>query len=299
MNKNIVCVGEILWDIIGQQKHIGGAPFNTAAHLAALGFEAYPVSTLGRDELGAGALDELKRLGVRDDMVAFSDCPTGYARVFSKADGTPDFELPLGVAYDQTRITPELSKRIKELAPRAVIYGSLALKRSDALKNDLFTLISELEETVGFFDVNLRKDFFDGELLKEGISLCRIVKFNDGELGVISRAVYGRELGFREFAERVFSESGCQAVVQTCGEKGALAFGRDGKYAESGAIAVEVADTVGAGDAFNAGFLCRYISGADLSACLAAGNRMGAYVASKKGAVPPLEEALVKEVLGC
>ena len=115
MGKNVVCVGEILWDIIGDQKHIGGAPFNTAAHLSALGFDTYAVSALGRDELGKKAALELERLGVRADMVAFCDLPTGYANVFSKPDGTPDFELPLGVAYDMTRITPELSVEIKEL----------------------------------------------------------------------------------------------------------------------------------------------------------------------------------------
>ena len=48
--------GEILWDIFGDEKKIGGAPFNFGAHAAKLGAEARVVSAVGDDELGREAI---------------------------------------------------------------------------------------------------------------------------------------------------------------------------------------------------------------------------------------------------
>ncbi len=42
----ILSVGEILWDIYPDKKHIGGAPFNFAAHLARHGEEVYIITVL-------------------------------------------------------------------------------------------------------------------------------------------------------------------------------------------------------------------------------------------------------------
>lgn len=33
----MVGLGEVLWDIFGQERHVGGAPFNFTYHAAALG----------------------------------------------------------------------------------------------------------------------------------------------------------------------------------------------------------------------------------------------------------------------
>ena len=41
--KKILCIGEILWDVIGENKYLGGAPLNVAANLSALGAEAQPL----------------------------------------------------------------------------------------------------------------------------------------------------------------------------------------------------------------------------------------------------------------
>ena len=48
----IVSIGEILWDVIGQAEHLGGAPLNFAAHAHKLGHEVFLVSAVGDDERG-------------------------------------------------------------------------------------------------------------------------------------------------------------------------------------------------------------------------------------------------------
>ena len=51
-NPSALCFGEILFDVFGDDRCIGGAPFNFAAHFAQLGGEAVMVSAVGDDELG-------------------------------------------------------------------------------------------------------------------------------------------------------------------------------------------------------------------------------------------------------
>ena len=66
--------------------------------------------------------------------------------------------------------------------------------------------------------------------------------------------------------------------------------GRQGAIAQRGAerfacpsISVDAVDAVGAGDSFDAGFLHQYVRGADLTACLRAGNIAGAFSTTRAG----------------
>ncbi|MBR6052828.1 MAG: hypothetical protein IKP55_03485, partial [Clostridia bacterium] len=45
--------GEILWDTYPTERHIGGAPLNFSAHFVKAGGEAYMLSAVGADDLGA------------------------------------------------------------------------------------------------------------------------------------------------------------------------------------------------------------------------------------------------------
>jgi len=63
-------------------------------------------------------------------------------------------------------------------------------------------------------------------------------------------------------------------VIVKRGAEGAIA-GLDGGVVQVPAIPVEVVDTTGAGDCFNAGFLYGYLRGASLETCLRAGNICG------------------------
>lgn len=56
--------GAVLWDIVGDEKHIGGCTLNLAAHLCKLGMKTYMYTKLGTDSLGIEALKEIGNLGV-------------------------------------------------------------------------------------------------------------------------------------------------------------------------------------------------------------------------------------------
>lgn len=71
-------------------------------------------------------------------------------------------------------------------------------------------------------------------------------------------------------------------VVVKLGAEGAIARQGDEQWF-SRALELEVVDSVGAGDSFNAGFLHQYLRGSDLEACLAAGNLAGALSITRPG----------------
>ena len=54
---NVITVGEVLWDIVGQEEHLGGATFNFSAHLSRLGHKVSFISGVGADELGQKIID--------------------------------------------------------------------------------------------------------------------------------------------------------------------------------------------------------------------------------------------------
>jgi sugar/nucleoside kinase (ribokinase family) len=79
-------------------------------------------------------------------------------------------------------------------------------------------------------------------------------------------------------------------VVVKLGREGALAQ-RGAERFLSPARRVDAVDAVGAGDSFDAGFLHQYVRGADLPACLAAGNLAGAFSTTRPGGTEAFRDA--------
>jgi sugar/nucleoside kinase (ribokinase family) len=79
-------------------------------------------------------------------------------------------------------------------------------------------------------------------------------------------------------------------VVVKLGREGAMAQ-RGSERITSPAFRVDAVDAVGAGDSFDAGFLHEYVRGADLGACLAAGNLAGAFSTTRPGGTEAFRDA--------
>ena len=63
----LLSFGEVLWDIYPDKKHIGGAPFNVAAHFSKLGGNSYMLSAVGSDELGNETQKKLRELNINTE----------------------------------------------------------------------------------------------------------------------------------------------------------------------------------------------------------------------------------------
>jgi fructokinase len=131
IHPRVLAIGEVLWDLIRGQEHIGGAPFNLAAHLARLGCEASILTRIGSDSRGEAAIGEMKRLGVETALVQIdSQHPTGWAKVELSVDGVPTFSFPNDPAYNFIEADDQTLRRLAEAQLDAICFGTLQQKGS-------------------------------------------------------------------------------------------------------------------------------------------------------------------------
>ena len=125
----LLAIGEVLWDIIREQEHIGGAPFNLAAHLARLGCAASILTRIGADARGEAALGEMQRLGVDTSLVQIDlRHPTGWAKVELTGDGVPTFRFPDDPAYNFIEADEETLRCLAGVPFDAICFGTLQQK---------------------------------------------------------------------------------------------------------------------------------------------------------------------------
>ncbi len=286
---DLVAFGEILWDVIEGEAHIGGAPFNLAAHAARCGLRAAAVSCVGDDELGRAALAEMARLGVDRRWTGIdSGHPTGTVTVTVKA-GQPNYTIHEGVAWDFVRLSDEELHSLAVARPRVFCFGTLA-QRSEVSRRTLFRLLDLFAFAEVFYDVNLRQTFWSGALVEAGLARATLVKVNDEEARVLGGLLFNGACEPEAFARAVLASHPVRAVIVTLGGDGCLVCERGKDAVRCPGITVAVVDTVGAGDAFSAAFLASWLMGATAAEAAQAGNRRGAWVASQRGAVPEEDE---------
>ena len=83
---NVISIGEVLWDIVGQEEHLGGATFNFSAHFSRLGHSVSFISAVGKDQRGRRVIDRMSQLGLTTEYLSVDkDHQTGTAGICIKA----------------------------------------------------------------------------------------------------------------------------------------------------------------------------------------------------------------------
>ncbi|MCZ6900405.1 MAG: carbohydrate kinase [Bacteroidetes bacterium] len=291
---NALAFGEILWDIIEGKPYIGGAPFNLAAHLAKCGADSYMISRVGNDELGLSALEETKSLSVNDTWVQVDNqYATGTVDVFLQ-DGQPTYTIYENVAYDFIDYQEFDQQQLKAAEFKIFYFGTLA-QRNKKSRETLYQLLSEINFSLIFYDVNLRQQFYSREIIENSLHYSTILKLNHEEVEILSNLLYEREFSIEEFSRKLVTDFNQQIIITTAAEKGCMVFA-DGEFHTVAGKKVEVVDAVGAGDSFSAAFLYKYFQVGDPVKAAFVANQIGAFVASSRGAVPIYPD-YIKELL--
>lgn len=270
--KDVIAFGEVLWDVIEGVPNIGGAPFNFAAHARRCGMSTALISAIGPDDLGRRAREMIRREGVDDSCVFVSELPTGTVEV--KLDkGMPAYEIKKPVAWDRIVIPDEEALPV---TPRVFYHGTLAARDEVSYKT-LESLLTRYAQSLVFYDVNLRQDFWSEDVVRHLLGGTDILKLNEDEVVQLGFSVAGL---FDEFPR-------LKMVAVTRGADGCDVSVRGSETYHSDAIPTgPVVDTVGAGDAFSAAFIAEILRGRSPREAAEAGNRRGGWVASKAGAIP-------------
>ena len=290
----VLSFGEILFDIIGNKKYIGGAPFNIAAHLSKLGAESYILTGVGNDENGREALEFTHDLGIKTDFISTTvDYPTGTVSVKIE-DSHPSYTIHENTAWDYISLCDSGLDRLIEESWDLLAYGTLA-QRTKENRNLLDQIRIRGHFNAIYYDVNIRQHYFKPEWILGSFEASTIVKINDEEALFLANLLYNREMKEEEFADMIMGEFDLDIVCVTFGADGAGIMTEEGWSRVPGEIS-NVIDTVGAGDSFSAEFLHSLYVGYTPEESAQRACVMGAYVSSSAGAVPIYSDEL-KEML--
>jgi fructokinase len=285
----VIAVGEILWDLLPAGRQLGGAPANFIQHAHALGADAGLVSRVGDDDLGREAVARLRARGVAADLIQMDpQAPTGTVGVEIGPDHQPRFTIHEDVAWDRLAIEEAALAAVR--AADAVCFGSLAQRTAPGAAAIRRLVDASRPGALRVFDVNLRPPFVRAEVVSASLELATVLKLNDQELPVL-----GAMLGLGDTEEQQLDGLvrcyGLRLVALTRGGQGSLLVGAGGR-SDRPAVPVEVADTVGAGDAFTAALVMGLLHGWPLDETNRSAAEVAAFVCTRPGGAPELPPAL-------
>ena len=291
MDNVIVGMGEALWDVLPEGKKIGGAPANFAYHISQFGLNSRVVSAVGDDKLGNEILENFagKGLKCQIEKVAY---PTGTVQVSLDNAGVPHYDIKEGVAWDNISFTPALEELAKQT--RAVCFGSLA-QRSVVSRETINRFLDTMpngEERYKIFDINLRQNFYNKEIICQSMRKCNILKINDEELDTISRIFEWPGIDLEDKCWILLAKYNLKMLILTCGVNGSYVF-TPGDISFVDTPKVKVVDTVGAGDSFTATFVASIIKGKSVADAHRLAVKVSAYVCTRNGAMPELPKDLL------
>lgn len=287
----VICAGRLYCDLIftdvprlpsmgtevyagGLGLHAGGGAFITAAYLASLGHRTGLASFIPAPPFRDVIVPELKAAGLE----------IGFCGALGRGD---DPQVTVVMAGDDDRAF--LTRRSGPAAPE---LRARDLREFDAVHVHIGELAT-LVECPGLVAVareagaTISLDCgWDEDLPMSSVRalLAQVDVFLPNEAEVAHLRDHGLTGPFAPL------------TVIKKGAAGAAAL-HEGKELTSPAECVEVVDTTGAGDAFNAGFLSAWLSDEPLPACLRAGNALGARAISGRGGYQPSQHQPIAEAL--
>lgn len=305
----IVCCGEALIDMLPRESkagepafapYAGGAVFNSAIALGRLGAPVEFFSGISTDLFGQQIMQVLAASKVGTNYAHFAHRPSTLAFVQLR-DGHATY-----VFYDENTAGRMLSPQdLPTLGPdvEALLFGAISLISEPCGSTYEAMMAREHERRVTMLDPNIRPGFIPDKdkhigRIKRMMAMADIVKLSDDDL-----AYFGETGTHAEIAAK-WLKLGPKLVIVTGGAKGATGYTSEHEVPVA-SRRVEVVDTVGAGDTFNAGVLASLndqklltkaaiasLSRDAVEAALTLGARAAAVTVSRAGANPPWRHEL-------
>lgn len=279
----IIAIGEIIFDVFGEDAVIGGAPLNFCAYCSSLGAEAALVSAVGGDDFGEKALSELERFGVETKFVSQNGLSTGKCLV-TLNNGIPSYDVLRPAAYDMIEINAD---SVKEYCADVFAFGTL-IQREEKSKNVIKRILRECEFKEIFCDVNLRKSCYDKESCRLCLENATILKISEEEEPLLEEfGFYKSDDNEEKLLMNISAAFGnIKLILFTKGENGSVVFDADkNEFYRFSAVETEVVSTVGAGDSYSAAFICEYLENGDIAKAGEKAAKLSARVVAAKKAI--------------
>jgi fructokinase len=286
---HVLAIGETLWDLFPYGPRFGGATANFACHAAALGCRVSLISRVGHDDYGRDARSFLERQAV--DLACLQvdpTRPTGTVVVSLNAAGQPTYEITQDVAWDHLEWSPQIEAAAAHCD--AICFGTLGQRHATSRATIQRLLTESRSARIRLLDINLRAPFFDDARIEQSLGWANALKLNEDELPHVARIL---ELPSAP-AEAIVAlqrRLELEFVILTCGADGSWLVTKNLCHRLEGQK-VEVADTVGAGDAFTATLLRGWLAGMPAEQSHRWAQQVASWVCTQQGAVPAWPEPL-------
>jgi fructokinase len=253
----VLVAGEALFDLVardGEQlaAHPGGGPFNAARTLGRLGRPVWFLGRISTDRFGSVLAQMLADDGVGLDPVLRTDDPTTLALAELDGAGNAGYRFyERGTSAPD--ITPELALAVLPADLAALHVGTLGLVL-EPMAGALEAVVNVVaDRALVFVDPNCRPSAIEDEIgyrdrVARVLSAAHVAKVSEDDLAWLAPGVPPIA------AARELLDRGPAVVLLTRGGDGAVALTGGGELSVT-APAVDVVDTIGAGDAFGGGFL--------------------------------------------
>ncbi|WP_050603874.1 carbohydrate kinase [Ruegeria sp. 6PALISEP08] len=302
----ILCCGEALIDMIAEPTasgaqgfvpHTGGAILNTAVAMGRLGVPVGMLTGMSSDMFGKQLTDALNASHVDTSHMVVSDRPTTLAFV-QLTDGHATYNFVDENTAGRMLLPEDMPDQLP--AVTALYLGGISLACEPCADAYASLLNQHGGDRAVMLDPNIRPGFIADQTryrtrLNRMIAQSDIVKVSDEDLDWI---IPGSEPEAAKAA--LLLQTGPSALIVTRGRDGANGYLADGSQVSVPVKPVQVVDTIGAGDTFNAGVLTelhraghltkpgvRNLTPDALRAAMALGAEVAAVTVSRAGAEPP------------
>ena len=280
---NIVCFGEVLWDVFPNERKIGGAPLNVAIRCKLFNNEVALISAVGDDEAGQFILNYLEAHKINTDYIQkLEDFKTGKVQVSLNKTGSASYTIEYPAAWDKIYYTENLKSLVQQAD--AFVFGSL-VARDEVSQRTLYQLTKYAKYNV--FDLNLRPPHYEKTTLIHLMNEANFIKLNDEELYEVSSFLGSKFNGLEQNLKFIAKKTNTKHICVTKGAFGAVLFYNETLYYNSG-YKIKVVDTVGAGDSFLGTLISYLLNNENPQQAIDVACAVGALVAQSTGANPVL-----------
>ena len=287
----VVCFGEVLWDLLPSGPLPGGAPMNVAYHLKKLGTEAALISRVGVDDYGKDLIKIFSLQGLSTEYVELDyEHDTGLVFANPNEHNEVVYDIVFPSAWDFIGWNDEFTELVKN--SKFFVYGSLT-SRSKASRDTLERLLEIAKIKV--LDINLRPPHFNRRQVAYLLKKSDILKMNIAELELIT-GWFSKFTSIEDRIKLIQDRFKINTVIVTMGGDGAIVNDQGNVYRHPG-FKVIVADTIGSGDSFLAGFLHQLLNGAVVKEALDFASAVGAFIATKPGACPEYDSKEIENLI--
>ncbi len=268
--------GEVLFDCFPTGEEIlGGAPFNVAWHLQALGNQPGFISRVGKDAYGSRIVSAMAKWGLDTARVQIdSKHPTGTVQVTIN-NNEPSYEIVENCAYDF--ISADMLPG--NITGGIFYHGSLCLRNPVA--RSAYRSIIQNRQLKIFLDVNLRAPWWTKDDVLSWLQRAHWAKMNQDELKLLA----GAEKEIESQMAGLQTACGLEQIIVTRGNQCTMVRTAEGGMHSLVPDRIEpLIDTVGAGDAFSAVYIHGLLAGLPVDLNLRYAQQFAGRVIGLRGA---------------